>query len=186
MHLELAAAADAEPIADLVNGAYRGTGGRLGWTHEAELMTGDRVGSQDVAAMIDDSTTAVLIRRSDDAAALLACVAVQMDAPGRCTISMLAVAPELQAARLGRALLEEAERFAADRGATVAKLTVVHLRESLIAWYERRGYRRTGTREPFPYDETVGAPRRGDLHFVVLEKVLGPHGPPHDRAAGDD
>jgi ribosomal protein S18 acetylase RimI-like enzyme len=183
---ELATAADVEPISDLVNAAYRGAGGSVGWTHEAELMSGDRVSVQDVAAMIDDGMTTVLIRRRDDAAGLLGCVAVRLDAPGHCTISMLAVAPELQAARLGRALLEDAEQFAAERGATVAKLTVVQVRESLIAWYERRGYRQTGSHEAFPYDETVGTPRRRDLHFVVLEKALDPHRPPNDRPAGED
>ena len=53
------------------------------------------------------------------------------------------------------------------------QMTVISLRHSLIAWYERRGYRRTGASEPFPYgDERVGVPLRDDLHFVVLEKFL--------------
>jgi hypothetical protein len=52
-------------------------------------------------------------------------------------------------------------------------MTVIHLRDTLIAWYERRGYRRTGETEPFPYgDERFGIPRRDDLYFVVLEKAL--------------
>ena len=52
-------------------------------------------------------------------------------------------------------------------------MTVISLRHGLIAWYERRGYRRTGASEPFPYgDDRVGVPLRGDLHFVVLEKFL--------------
>ena len=71
------------------------------------------------------------------------------------------------------ALLTDAEQFAAGKGATTAKITVVQQRESLIAWYERRGYRRTGTVEAFPYgDDSVGTPLRDDLHFVILEKAL--------------
>jgi hypothetical protein len=67
----------------------------------------------------------------------------------------------------------DAEQFAADKGATVAKMTVVQQRTSLIAWYERRGYRRTGAFEAFPYgDDSVGTPRRDDLRFVILEKTL--------------
>ena len=39
--------------------------------------------------------------------------------------------------------------------------TVIRQREALIAWYERRGYQRTGELKSFPYgDESVGAPRR--------------------------
>jgi hypothetical protein len=43
----------------------------------------------------------------------------------------------------------------------------------LIAWYERRGYRRTRALEAFPYDDdSVGTPLCDDLVFVILEKVL--------------
>ena len=52
-------------------------------------------------------------------------------------------------------------------------MTVIDLREDLIAWYERRGYRRTGEHAPFPYgDERFGIPRRDDLRFEWLEKPL--------------
>src|SRR5262245_20755765 len=158
---EIAVAMDAKPIADLVNAAYRGVSGRRGWTHEAELIAGERTRWKDVAAMIANTSTAVLVRLTDHSSAVLACVAVEMNGTSRCTISMLAVVPELQAARLGRDLLADAEQFAANRGVTIAKTTVVEQRESLIAWYERRGYRRTGSHEAFPYGtDNVGTPDR--------------------------
>jgi ribosomal protein S18 acetylase RimI-like enzyme len=170
---EIAVAMDAKPIADLVNAAYRGVSGRRGWTHEAELIAGERTRWKDVAAMTADTSTTVLVRRSDNSPAVLACVAVEMNGASRCTISMLAIAPELQAAGLGRDLLADAEQFAADRGVTIAKITVVEQRESLIAWYERRGYRRTGSHEAFPYGtDSVGTPLRDDLRFVILEKTI--------------
>ena len=38
---------------------------------------------------------------------------------------------------------------------------------------ERRGYRRTGIKKPFPYgDERFGIPKRPDLQFEILEKPL--------------
>jgi hypothetical protein len=47
------------------------------------------------------------------------------------------------------------------------------LQASLIAWYERRGYQRTGETKPFPYgDERVGIPKLDDLEFVTLAKAL--------------
>lgn len=59
------------------------------------------------------------------------------------------------------------------RGARRIEMTVVHVRDSLIAWYERRGYASTGERRPFPYDDTrYGSPLRDDLEFVVLGKGL--------------
>jgi hypothetical protein len=50
---------------------------------------------------------------------------------------------------------------------------VVNVRDALIAWYLRRGYRKTGETEPFPYsDDRFGAPLRDDLSFLVPEKEL--------------
>ena len=52
-------------------------------------------------------------------------------------------------------------------------MTVIAQRHELIAWYERRGYRLTGERRPFPAtDPRFGLPKRDDLEFVVLEKLL--------------
>jgi ribosomal protein S18 acetylase RimI-like enzyme len=173
MRCEIATATDATPLADLVNAAYRGAGGHHGWTHESEILAGNRAGSHDISALIGDNATTVLVCRGPIPPALIGCVAVEMNGPDRCTISMLAVAPTLQAGGLGRALLAAAEAFATERGVTTAKITVVEQRESLIAWYERRGFRRTGKLEAFPYgDASVGNPLRDDLRFVVLEKSL--------------
>src|SRR6266481_508635 len=75
--------------------------------------------------------------------------------------------------QLGRALLAAAEDFAKERGGRRVRMTVVNVRDSLIAWYQRRGYTLTGETQPFPYgDERYGRPLRDDLHFVVLEKDI--------------
>lgn len=48
-----------------------------------------------------------------------------------------------------------------------------HPYRALIAWYERRGYRRTGEVGAFPYDDpSVGTPLRDDLALVTLIKPL--------------
>jgi hypothetical protein len=46
------------------------------------------------------------------------------------------------------------------------EMTVIDSRDSLIAWYERRGYVRTGETRPFPVR------RDPPLTFAVLEKPL--------------
>ncbi|GHI03927.1 hypothetical protein Scel_22480 [Streptomyces cellostaticus] len=54
------------------------------------------------------------------------------------------------------------------------QMTVIRQRVELIAWYERRGYERTGRLIPFPYgDERFGAPRPVGLEFELLIKKLG-------------
>jgi len=53
------------------------------------------------------------------------------------------------------------------------EMTVIDIRDSLIAFYERRGYVRTGIHKPFPYgDERFGIPKRDDLRFELLTKDL--------------
>jgi hypothetical protein len=52
-------------------------------------------------------------------------------------------------------------------------MTVLSARPELLAFYERRGYSRTGERRPFPYGVSrYGLPRRDDLEFEVLLKRL--------------
>jgi histone acetyltransferase (RNA polymerase elongator complex component) len=82
--------------------------------------------------------------------------------------------PELQNAGIGRQVLAEAERIVREQfGLPLMRMTVIDLREELVAWYERRGYRRTGIKKPFPAtDPRFGLPRRDDLRFEVLEKNL--------------
>lgn len=61
-----------------------------------------------------------------------------------------------------------------DFGLPLMRMTVIDVRDELIGWYERRGYRRTGIFKPFPYgDERFGIPKRADLRFEVLEKAWG-------------
>ncbi|HEY4046802.1 MAG TPA: GNAT family N-acetyltransferase, partial [Acidobacteriaceae bacterium] len=88
-------------------------------------------------------------------------------------LGLLTVRPDLQDRQMGRSLLATAEGFARERGARRIRMSVVNVRTTLIAWYERRGYLLTGETQPFPYDdERFGRPLRDDLHFVLLEKDI--------------
>lgn len=167
---------DLAEVADLVNAAYRGDGSQTGWTSEVGMVDGQRTTT---AALKQDLATSdavsILVLRS--AKELLACVRLERTTGIRgepiCYIGMLAVRPGAQDRGLGRAMLHRAEADGIGMGAQVARMTVVSVRESLIAWYERHGYRRTGETEPFPYEDArFGAPLRSDLEFVVLEKPL--------------
>ncbi|MEI9985677.1 MAG: GNAT family N-acetyltransferase [Aliidongia sp.] len=169
-------AADLEALAELVNAAYRGLDGQAGWTSEIDMVAGPRTTAATLAAEFDSSRD-VTILGLRETGALLACIRLEKtaDAQGKpaCLIGMLAVRPGLQDRGLGRMMLERAEAEALGWGAGTARMTVVSVRDSLIAWYERRGYRRTGETEAFPYDDDrFGTPMRPDLAFVVLEKAL--------------
>jgi ribosomal protein S18 acetylase RimI-like enzyme len=174
--ISLCTDAELPELVQLVNAAYRGTGSRTGWTSEAGLIDGERV-TLDALRREIAVTPGLRIYRLRDASQLLACVRIhdERGALGEpaCHISMLAVRPERQAAGLGRRMLEFAETEGRGRGARVARMSVISARASLVAWYERRGYRPTGETEPFPYEEACfGQPQRRGLEFILLQKFL--------------
>jgi ribosomal protein S18 acetylase RimI-like enzyme len=170
--------ADLEPLAAMVNSAYRGSTARQGWTHESDLLDGQRTDAASLADELDapDPSTILLLREEEDGP-ILACVMTQTfrDDAERlvCHLAMLTVRPGHQGQRLGRALIDEVEHRARAAGCAAVEMTVIHTRAELIAFYGRRGYLPTGRTKPFPYgDERFGRPLRDDLHFVVIEKVL--------------
>ncbi len=171
MQTELAGATDVKQIVALVNDAYRGSSKTPGWTHETALLAGQRVDAASVTAMIEQADSQILVIRHGRA--VVACVALQRLNHDAWYLSMLAVDPDRQVGGVGKAIMAGAEKFARERGARRMELSVINLRESLIAWYQRQGYIRTGAVEPFPYgDATVGTPLRDDLALVMLNKAL--------------
>jgi ribosomal protein S18 acetylase RimI-like enzyme len=167
-----ATAEDVSAVVALVESAYRGDSSRSGWTTEADLLDGQRTDAAAVRDIVDAEDRFVLL--AIDADELRGCCELRRRAVGVAYFGMFAVVPTLQGAGLGKAVLSEAERQVRELwGATRMQMTVLRQRQELIAWYERRGYRRTGATEPFPYgDERFGVPRRPDLVLEVLEKDL--------------
>jgi len=170
----LAAAQDHDlpAIADLVNLAYRGDAAQQGWTTEAAFMGGQRTDAESLRADLAAKPDAtVLTLREPDSGRLVGCVWLEPQQDGPWLLGMLAVDPGLQAGGVGRALIEAGEAHARARGGARIKLTVIDIRDTLIAWYARRGYQQTGF-EPFPYNDRRIGDTSGQLRFVVMEKPL--------------
>ena len=174
MHVTTATDADLGAIAALVNSGYRGDSSRAGWTTEADFLGGQRTDAEALRTDLTARPGAVLLMLRDEPGGdLLGSVWLEPQGPDVWYLGMLTVRPDVQARQLGRTLLAEAERFAASRGARRMRMSVITIRDTLIAWYERRGYVRTGKTLPFPYgDVRFGVPARDDLRFEVLEKAL--------------
>lgn len=166
-----AASADVPGLVALIESAYRGDSSRAGWTTEADILDGQRTDPGMVEEAVSGTGKRMLVAEADGR--LIACCQLE-DRGGHAYFGMFAVDPARQGGGLGRTVLAEAERLARDDwGAKEMHMTVISVREDLIAWYVRRGYTRTGEKSPFPYgDERFGLPKRDDLEFELLVKPL--------------
>jgi ribosomal protein S18 acetylase RimI-like enzyme len=174
-------AGDVSAIVDLVESAYRGESSRAGWTTEADLLDGRRTDAEAISTLLARPGSAMLLAEADGQP--VGCCHLEQPhlpptAPALSTaeahFGMFAVRPGRQGQGWGRQILAEAERLVRDQwSASTMVLRVLAQRPDLIAWYERRGYRRTGETMPFPYENArFGVPKRPDLSFAVLAKPL--------------
>lgn len=164
-----ATADDLDALIALVTSAYRGDASKQGWTTEADMLDGQRIDPEVLLNDLQRPTSRVIVAEQDGR--MLACAHVA-EQEGTGYFGMFSVRPDLQGAGVGKLLLAEAERIVRDEWHLPAmRMTVIDIRDELIAFYERRGYRRTGITQPFPYgDERYGIPKRDDLRFEILRK----------------
>lgn len=178
LRFRTAAPDDARQVVELVESAYRGDASRAGWTTEADLLAGPRTSAEEVARSIAADDTVVLLAEEPGTGPpadgrMVGCCRLRRAADGRAYFGMFAVRPGLQGRGLGRALLAEAERTVVERwDSAVLGMQVLSVRDELIAWYERHGYRRTGETVPFSSDVPDPGALRDDLVFETLEKRL--------------
>lgn len=173
--MRVATASDIPALHALVEAGYRGDSAKQGWTHEADLLGGQRTDAEALAEIIADPRQTVLL--VEENGALVGCVLIIDEGKrhGRhvAYLGMLTVDPKRQSGGLGRRLIEAAEQRARELGAEIMEMTVIKQRRELIDWYLRRGYADTGREKPFPLDEPrFGLPKTRDLVFVVLAKSL--------------
>ncbi|KAK1758889.1 acyl-CoA N-acyltransferase [Echria macrotheca] len=176
LQFRVATPEDAAIIQPLVQSAYRGESSRQGWTTEADLLTGDRIDVQGITEKITKPNSAVLMA-TDARGVLVGCCEVLKLNSDVAYFGMFAVDPRRQAGGLGRQVLAHAEDYCRKQwGIKKMEMSVIWTRKELIAWYMRRGYKKTGEERPFPHHELPeGAALQEDLHFEVLEKELGVH-----------
>ena len=168
---------DADAIVDLIERAYRGADAAGKWTSEASLLTGPRTNHDEIIALIDREDSRFILAEQDGK--LQGCCLVQgfSREPSPVVINaayfgMFAIEPGAHGGGLGKIVIAEAERRVAELwGANQIVMTVINLRDELIAWYERRGYRQTGATLPFPFTETSGEVHR-NFHLVEMRKDL--------------
>ncbi|HEX8980793.1 MAG TPA: GNAT family N-acetyltransferase [Parasulfuritortus sp.] len=168
LELRIAYEADAKEIAALVNKAYRPSPQDAGWTHEANLVAGERTTTEQVLSLFHEQSTILLLCLGPQ---IVACVHVQGGESGA-YIGMLATNPTLQAQGIGKQMLLHAEAYATKHfGASVLKMSVLSSRPELLAFYERRGYFLTGEVEEYPLSAGVGLPVVPGIQVLSLAKT---------------
>jgi GNAT superfamily N-acetyltransferase len=170
--IERATLAVAKDIVDVMELAYRGEESLKGWTSEAHLIDGPRTNLAEITGCITDDHTEILIAKNDEGE-LIGCAAVKLEGD-HCVFGKFAVDPGKQGLGIGKLLLDASEQVALrDFGVTQMLMTVVDGRAELEAFYERRGYRRTGEQVPM-HDLLSGQPltKGSDLILNEFAKTL--------------
>ncbi len=160
---------DIPALVRLVNSAYRGEGGEKGWTNESHLIRGPRIDADGITQMME-GPDAVILKYTDSEGRLTGCVYLQIQA-GKLYLGLLSVDPVLQGAGIGKVLMEAGAEYGRKNKCACIHITVISVRDELIAWYERHGYKKTGEIEPFHIGERFGIQKQ-PLELAVLERSL--------------
>ncbi|HLG38495.1 MAG TPA: GNAT family N-acetyltransferase [Chitinophagaceae bacterium] len=165
-----ATAEDIPALEALLNSAYRGEEAKKGWTNEADLIEGDIRTDASALHKLMHSPEAIFLKYINEENIIEGCVFLQKK-ENRLYLGMLSVSPLIQAKGIGKQLMTEAEEYARHKNCTSIFIKVISLRHELVAWYERKGYRKSGETEPFPAQDSFGRARQ-PLEFVIMERVI--------------
>lgn len=168
MNIRPATLADVPALDRLVNSAYRGDSSRKGWTTEADLLDGIRTSEASLSRMIQNPAAVILVIEEEND--LSACVYLEQQGAVM-YLGMLTVKPDKQGQGLGAILMSASEERAKSLHCRAIQMTVITVRDNLIAYYKRKGFEDTGERKPFPDDPAFGIPKQ-PLEFLVMEKRL--------------
>ena len=160
---------DIPSLVALINSAYRGESSKKGWTTEAHLLEGKRTDEQEMTEIFLDPKNTILKFTENNT--IIGSVLL-VEKGHQLYLGMLTVSPELQNSGIGKKLLAEAENQAKALGLSSIIMTVISVREELIAWYKRHGYVDTGAREAFPESGIHITVSDEPLEFIFLEKKL--------------
>ncbi|TQN64616.1 IAA acetyltransferase [Colletotrichum shisoi] len=159
---------DAPQLQQLVQAAFRAEDSRAGWTADMELGRSFHYSVEEVLKTINNPE-AVVIMAIDQDGVLVGSVDAIKRANGLARFAMLSVDPTRQRGGVGRRLLAHAEEHARQWGVDTFGLNALSSRASLLEWYGRCGYIKTGETSPFPVDRFPQLDLPKDLCFVELE-----------------
>ena len=153
MHCRIAEPADLPAVTELIN---------LAFSVERFFIESDRINLDSVRELAQKGQFLLLC----DSDSLAACVYVEIRGE-RAYIGLLSVNPSRQRSGAGSRLMQAAEDHSRAAGCLFADLRIVNIRQELPGFYQRLGYRETGT-APF----TPGIVTKLPCHFIEMTKSL--------------
>jgi GNAT superfamily N-acetyltransferase len=165
---------DAEPVANLINSAYRGETSRKGWTTEADILDGLRTTTAEVGKIIKRKNAYILIGvLKDEIVATICCEWQELAGKDTVHFGMIAVKPSLQNKGHGKAMIQAAEAMTLREWRVAGyHMAVISIRYELITFYERLGYLKTGEYRDFPVNSSLWQPKVEGLNLQYLAKLV--------------
>lgn len=174
IRFRIASQDDTTSLKQLIELAFRAEDSREGWVGNSDLASRFSIDEAIVASVITNPDSAFLIA-SDSDGTFLGTIGVSKRDPDTARLFMLAVDPRHHRGGIGRQTLTYAENyFQREWAPRILKLDALSNRESLMSWYLRRGFQKTGESTPFPRGEFKDLDLPDDMRFVQFEKVVGP------------
>jgi GNAT superfamily N-acetyltransferase len=151
--IRVAGAPDVQALVALVNAAF---------AVERVVIEGDRVNRTAIEKFLQ--TGNILLLEENDTA--LGCVYLEKR-DERGYLGLLSVDPSLQSHGLGQKLVFAAEKYAREHGCKAMDLRVLSARAEILPFYEKCGYRVTGTSPVAPE-----VPLKTPCHYIHMAKPL--------------
>lgn len=180
MPLRRAELTDIANLVQLINQAYRERQGRS-WTSEQHIIQGQRINESQLEVLLLNSDFELWVLElgaicvENNQKTLIGCIGLTHDLYDleQIEIGTFAVHPAYQNQGLGRKILQFAERYLQHTFQDLRQINmyVLNVREELIAFYERAGYKQTGQVEDYPIQLEVGIPY-SEVNLRHLKKII--------------
>ncbi|WP_198079277.1 GNAT family N-acetyltransferase [Acinetobacter calcoaceticus] len=170
LNFRLAQFDDIPQLVDLINKSYREQQGRS-WTTELEFVKGQRITEHQLEEQLQLSNSTLLVGETNSSK-IVACIGLTFE-NNQVEVGTFCTDPHVQNMRVGRSVLEYAEQYALKQAPYLvnAVMHVLDVRSELIAYYERRGYAKTGNEQPYPVEANVGVPTV-PIKLIEMKKDL--------------
>lgn len=165
---------DISAIENLIEAGYRKDEARLGWTHETDILSGDRLSDGEIAKTLEDKNSKMFVAIDSNNHEVIGVICVTKDNDW-IEFGKFSVRPNLQGSGIGRKLITHVENFVSEIwGEKKLKLSVISRRTELVDFYLRCGFIDTGHRIDFLKVHPYVILKKGveNLEVIIMEKSL--------------